>query len=84
MRDGLDEIIDDGSRAFCRGDLGVGVCGGEEGNTVADATGFGGWYVYPLVGIVIWRGTNIPAMLAVVGPSGVVLPFFLIDNDLSS
>ena len=45
MRDGLDEVIDDGSRAFGGRDLRDGVRGGEEVGAVAVATCLGGWYV---------------------------------------
>ena len=83
LRDGLDEVIDGGGRAFQRGDLGNGVCGGE-GDTVAVATCFGCWYVYAVVAIVIWSGTDIPAVLAVVGPAVFALLFFIIDDDLGS
>ena len=69
MRHGLDEVISGGGHAFRRGDPRDGVCGEEEGDTVAVATGFGGWYVYAVVAIVIWSVTDIPAMLAVVGPA---------------
>ena len=66
MRDGLDEVIDGGSRAFRGGDLRDGVRGGEEGDAVAVATCLGGWYVYAVVVIVVWSGADVPAMLAVV------------------
>ena len=66
MRDGLDEVVDGGSRAFGGGDLRDGVCGGEEGDAVAVAACLGGWYVYAVVAIVVWSGADIPAMLAVV------------------
>ena len=66
MRDGLDEVINGGSRAFGGGDLRDGVRGGEEGDAVAVATCLGGWYVYAVVAIVVWIWANIPAMLAVV------------------
>ena len=66
LRDGLDEVINGGSRAFGGGDLRDGVRGGEEGNAVAVATCLGGWYVYVVVAIVVWSGADIPAMLAMV------------------
>ena len=53
MRDGLDEVINGSGRVFQRGDLRDGVCGGEEGDTVAVATCLGGWYVDTVVAIVV-------------------------------
>ena len=84
FRNGLDEVIDGGSRVFRRGDLENGVCGGEEGDTVAVTISFGGWYVYVVVATVAGTGTDIPAVLAVVGPAGFALLVFLIDDDLGS
>ena len=84
MRDSLDEVIDGGGRVFRRDDLGDGVCGREKGDTVAVVTSFGGWYVCLIVAIVVRSGTDIPAVLAVVGPAGFALLLFLIDNDFGS
>ena len=76
LRDGLDEVINGGGRAFGRGDLRDGVCGGEEGNAIAVVTCLGGWYVDAVVAVVVWSRADIPSVLAMVGPAGLVLLFF--------
>ena len=84
MFDGLDEVINGGGHAFHMGDLEIDVCGGEEGDTVAVGTSFGGSYVYAVVVIVVGSGTDILAVLAVVGPAGFALLCILIDDDFGS